>query len=496
MSARLRDGEMGRRGDKKPGRSESGYALLLIFAMAAALALMLYVELPRVAFEKQRDREQALIQRGEQYKRAIQLYFRKFKNYPPSIEALENTNNVRYLRRRYPDPLTGKDEWRLIHVGPGGVFTDSLTQKPKVGDKAAANLNTFITEAAAIGSALPTNQSGPAGPPRRPSEGGQLQPGSDGGTPSGVPGQMPGDPSQQGLVPGQPGVSPGQTPLPGAPPMPGSPSGTNFPPGLPGGMGQPTGDPSQPGNPGASTPGATANQPGMSPSDLIGNLLRQPRPTTPGATPGGPTGTTGIGMASITGGIAGVASKVEKHSIKIYNERAKYNEWEFIYDFSKDRTGAGRAAGAMGSGDPRLARSRAHRELAEPVWEQPGVGGQGAFGTSQASEPRREQRAVSGATAGHREAPAGQRLRWWCRLWIRWKRWLRIRVAAATGYARSAYPSRSAGTRSAAAGSEPRSTTTCTPARTDTPTTGSPTAGPDGNSAAINQAGTSFKRHP
>ena len=179
MSARLRDGEMGRRGDKKPGRCESGYALLLIFAMAAALALMLYVELPRVAFEKQRDREQALIQRGEQYKRAIQLYFRKFKNYPPSIEALENTNNVRYLRRRYPDPLTGKDEWRLIHVGPGGVFTDSLTQKPKVGDKAAANLNTFITEAAAIGSALPTNQSGAAGPPRRPSEGGQLQPGSD-----------------------------------------------------------------------------------------------------------------------------------------------------------------------------------------------------------------------------------------------------------------------------------------------------------------------------
>lgn len=379
MSARLRDGEMGRRGDKKPGRSESGYALLLIFAMAAALALMLYVELPRVAFEKQRDREQALIQRGEQYKRAIQLYFRKFKNYPPSIEALENTNNVRYLRRRYPDPLTGKDEWRLIHVGPGGVFTDSLTQKPKVGDKAAANLNTFITEAAAIGSALPTNQSGPAGPPRRPSEGGQLQPG-DGSAASGLPGQMPGDPSQQGLVPGQPGVSPGQTPLPGAPPMPGSPSGTNFPPGLPGGMGQPTGDPSQPGNPGASTPGATANQPGMSPSDLIGNLLRQPRPTTPGATPGGPTGTTGIGMASITGGIAGVASKVEKHSIKIYNERAKYNEWEFIYDFSKDTTGAGRAAGAMGSGDPRLAQQGAPGTGGLGVG-QPGVGGQGAFGT-------------------------------------------------------------------------------------------------------------------
>jgi len=367
---------------------ESGYALLLIFAMAAAIAVMLYVELPRVAFEKQRDREQVLIERGEQYKRAIQLYFRKFKNYPPSIEALENTNNVRYLRRRYKDPLTGKDEWRLIHVGPGGVFTDSLTQKPKVGQKASANLNTFITEAAAIGSGLPDNQGGAAGPPRRPSEGGQLQPGSDGGISSGVPGQMPGDPGQQGLVPGQPGVSVGQAPLPGAPPMPGSPSGTNFPPGLPGGgVGQPTGDPSQPADPGAYTPGAPTNQPGTNPADLIGNLLRQPRPTTPGATPGGPTGTTGIGMASITGGIAGVASKVEKHSIKVYNERAKYNEWEFIYDFSKDRTGAGQAAGAMGSGDPRLAQQGAPGTGGLGVGQpgtfgmQPGVGGQGAFGT-------------------------------------------------------------------------------------------------------------------
>ncbi len=370
MSARLRNGEMGRRGDERPRPAESGYALLLIFAMAAALALMLYVELPRVAFEKQRDREQVLIEHGEQYKRAIQLYFRKFKNYPQSIEALENTNNVRFLRRRYPDPLTGKNEWRLIHVGAGGVFIDSLTQKPKNAGKAAVNQNTFITESAAIGSALPDDQRGVAGPPRRPSEGGQPQPGSDAG---GVPGQMPGDPAQQGLVPGQLGASPGQMPLPGTPPMPGSPSGTNFPPGLPGGVGQPTGDPSQPTDPGAYTPGATTNQPGMSPADLIGNLLRQPRPA-PAATPGGATGMAGGGLSTITGGIAGVASKVEKHGIKIYNERTKYNEWEFIYDFSKDRTGAGQAAGAMGAGDPRLAQ-QGMQGIGGP-----GAGQPGAFG--------------------------------------------------------------------------------------------------------------------
>jgi hypothetical protein len=375
---------------------ESGYALLLIFAMAAAIAVMLYMELPRVAFEKQRDREQVLIERGEQYKRAIQLYFRKFKNYPASIEALENTNNVRFLRRRYPDPLTGKDEWRLIHVGPGGIFIDSLTHKPKKDEKPAANQNTFITEGAAIGSALPETQRGGAGPPRRPSEGGQPQPGGDVGAIGAVPGQMPqgepGDPALQGLVPGQPGVPPGPGPLPGLTPgnnptgLPGvSPPGGFAPnpaqpggyPGLPPGLGQPTRDPSQP-NAGPSNPGADPNQPGMTPAELISNLLRNPR-----STPGPVAGMAGGGLA-ITGGIAGVASKVEKQSIKVYNEHNQYNEWEFIYDFSKDRTGAGRAGGTMGAGDPRLAQGMqgiGAPGVGQPTTfgMQPGPGG-GGFG--------------------------------------------------------------------------------------------------------------------
>ena len=147
--------------------SEVGFALLLVFAMAAAVAIMLYLELPRVAFEAQRSREQLLIERGEQYKRAIQLYFRKFKQYPATMEALEATNNVRFLRRRYADPLTGKQEWRLIHVGPGGVFTDSLTQKKKKGDAKQENRNMFITEGPAIGATLADSQRASGLPPRR-----------------------------------------------------------------------------------------------------------------------------------------------------------------------------------------------------------------------------------------------------------------------------------------------------------------------------------------
>src|SRR5580704_17403556 len=109
---------------------ERGFALLLVFLMAAAVALVLYQQMPRVAFESEREKEQLLQDRGHEYVRAIQLYYIAFKKYPTKIEDLENTNNKRFLRRRYVDPMTGKDEWRLIHVNAAGQLVDSVVQKP------------------------------------------------------------------------------------------------------------------------------------------------------------------------------------------------------------------------------------------------------------------------------------------------------------------------------------------------------------------------------
>src|SRR5262249_34687359 len=109
--------------------NESGFAILIIFAMAAAIAMLVYVQLPRAAFEAQRMREDLLVDRGHEYQRAIQLYVRKFTKLPQSMDNLEKANNLRFLRRRYPDPMTGKDEWRILHYGPTGELTDSLVQK-------------------------------------------------------------------------------------------------------------------------------------------------------------------------------------------------------------------------------------------------------------------------------------------------------------------------------------------------------------------------------
>jgi len=55
--------------------------------------------------------------RGLQYRRAIQLYYRKFSAYPPSIDALVKAQNIRFLRKRYTDPMTGKDDWKPVLFG-------------------------------------------------------------------------------------------------------------------------------------------------------------------------------------------------------------------------------------------------------------------------------------------------------------------------------------------------------------------------------------------
>lgn len=136
----------------KPVRKpESGYALLFVLMMAAVIGIMLYRTVPSVAFEAQRDREQRLIDRGEQYKRAIQLYVRKFNRFPPDINSLENSQNIRFLRKQYTDPMTGKNEWRLIHVGPAGQLTDSLVTGAQQQKDQSAGPQNFITELQGVG---------------------------------------------------------------------------------------------------------------------------------------------------------------------------------------------------------------------------------------------------------------------------------------------------------------------------------------------------------
>ena len=91
--------------------------LLAVMFLLALLMISLTVALPKIAKEIQRDRELETMQRGKQYSRAVKMYYKKFGRYPPNIDALVKTSEIRYLRKKYKDPTTGKEEWKPIMLG-------------------------------------------------------------------------------------------------------------------------------------------------------------------------------------------------------------------------------------------------------------------------------------------------------------------------------------------------------------------------------------------
>jgi len=75
--------------------------LLGLIVAVALILLALSVAATKVAFSLRREREAESVRRANQYVRAIRVFYRKNnKLYPGSIEQLENTNHIRYLRQR------------------------------------------------------------------------------------------------------------------------------------------------------------------------------------------------------------------------------------------------------------------------------------------------------------------------------------------------------------------------------------------------------------
>jgi type II secretory pathway pseudopilin PulG len=97
--------------------SEEGYILIWVMFLLAIFTLSLSIAVPRIAKSIQRDRERETVERGKQYIRAVQLYYRKFHAYPPNADALVKTTEIRFLRKKYIDPTTGKDDWKPVLFG-------------------------------------------------------------------------------------------------------------------------------------------------------------------------------------------------------------------------------------------------------------------------------------------------------------------------------------------------------------------------------------------
>jgi type II secretory pathway pseudopilin PulG len=180
-----------------PERCDDGFMLLTALVMVFLVLLVLSVAAPRMARAIQHDRELESAHRAQQYVRAVRIFYIKFKRYPTSIEQLEKTNNQRFLRQRYVDPLTGKDDWRLIHVGENqttvkGFFGDDLPGLP-TGLGSAAGMQSSTGNTPAFGSSpSPTFGNNPQSPTSPNPQGqGQTGPGTPGATTPGASGSTP-----------------------------------------------------------------------------------------------------------------------------------------------------------------------------------------------------------------------------------------------------------------------------------------------------------------
>ena len=100
--------------------------MLGVLFMVLLITLALAIAAPKMAESIRRDKEIETVHRGMQYARAIQIYFNKYGRYPNTIDQLVKSDNQRFLRKRYLNPMTGKDDWRLIHYGEAKVPAQGL----------------------------------------------------------------------------------------------------------------------------------------------------------------------------------------------------------------------------------------------------------------------------------------------------------------------------------------------------------------------------------
>jgi type II secretory pathway pseudopilin PulG len=115
--------------------------LITLMLALALITIALLTALPEIGQQIRRDREEEMVHRGTAYMRAIQHFYKKFGRYPNRVEELENTNNLRFIRKRYTDPMsvdraTGKEkDFKFLHqqdisLNSGTVLGQTPGQNP------------------------------------------------------------------------------------------------------------------------------------------------------------------------------------------------------------------------------------------------------------------------------------------------------------------------------------------------------------------------------
>lgn len=129
---------------------ETGLTYLGVIIIAATLSTSLAAAGIVWHFAQQREREDELMYVGNQFRVAIGRYYLNQlgpqKEYPKRLEDLlrdpRHPGQVGYIRKLYPDPITGSTDWGLLKLPDGsilGVYSKSERKPIKTGRFGALN---------------------------------------------------------------------------------------------------------------------------------------------------------------------------------------------------------------------------------------------------------------------------------------------------------------------------------------------------------------------
>src|SRR5580658_635047 len=313
---------------------ESGYAFLFALGLILLMIAGSVVVMQKGATIRRRAMEQETIWRGNQYARAIRLYYHKTGHYPQTFDDLQKgAPDLHFLRQPYKNPTNPADgSWRFIYVNAAGQI---------IGSTRYANLQQMALMDA-NGGQLPTLQGQPGQLGQSVASLSDSNSGSQANTPAAIaalgnPNGLPSTSTPSSTSGSDPSANPppdaqnsqppsGQTAPSQASPQ--NPSGSPFGVSNLGNGQSATGL-----GPGGPAPGGLS----VDPATLAAMALLKP---------------TGPVDGPVLGGfLTGVACTQDARSLKFYHGGKKYIDWEFIWNPLEDAAAAmqQQLSGASGS---------------------------------------------------------------------------------------------------------------------------------------------------
>lgn len=94
---------------------EKGYMFVSAMVVVVLMGISMAVLTKSWTYRVHRMKENELLFRGQQYSRAIRLYYQTHRRYPFKLEELMQVK-PRVLRELYADPMTDDGSWGLVYL--------------------------------------------------------------------------------------------------------------------------------------------------------------------------------------------------------------------------------------------------------------------------------------------------------------------------------------------------------------------------------------------